>query len=145
MIRFQTLVGFGNHLKEVSLQVQNRMASSAVASPTLLRPLILQRRATRFLLSRKKSLDKWSNHASGALRLSHLHLPHSHPPALSLSLCHRLLLPPPPFPSMFRPRSPHFRHSLSLMTTTPQAASDSAQSSPTKTVITPSMFLICRW
>ncbi|KAB1223654.1 Acylphosphatase [Morella rubra] len=109
----------------------------ASAIPQPLRPLFRQHRTSRSSISRNPP-DKWTctkhdNNASSPPRLAHLHPPHYHPAHPLLSLCPRLLLPCLHLHSLRRPRSPPFRHSLPLMTSSHAAATDSTQPS-SKTV-----------
>ena len=74
------------------------------------------------------------------LDLPFLHHPHYNPVHLPLSLCHRFILPLP-IRFLRLPRSPPFRHSLTLMATPHAASPDSSQPS-TKTVCThPALYL----
>ncbi|KAL6277653.1 hypothetical protein ACE6H2_021254 [Prunus campanulata] len=116
------------------------MASAAISVRPLISAQHKANAATRFLTSRSSthppsSPYKWtqndtaSNAASPALRLvPHLHNPRHHLLYPPLSICRLLLLPRPPLSPLLRPRPPLLRHYLPLMTS-PQAASDSAQSS----------------
>ncbi|XP_062117308.1 uncharacterized protein LOC133831136 [Humulus lupulus] len=114
------------------------MASPPFPSPKLRPLLIHQNRRTRFLIPTtwKNHLLKWckNNDDSPAFGLTLLHNPHSHSPNHSLSIRHHPLLSCPPLSPLFRPYPPTFRHSLSSMTTPPQATPDSTQSTSTKTV-----------
>ncbi|KAG6639837.1 acylphosphatase-like isoform X1 [Carya illinoinensis] len=73
------------------------------------------------------------NNASCTPRFAHFHHPHYHPAYPPISLCPTLLLPRPSLYSLLRPRSPHFRPSLPLMTT-PQAATEDSTQPSTRTV-----------
>ncbi|XP_004304458.1 PREDICTED: uncharacterized protein LOC101296128 [Fragaria vesca subsp. vesca] len=101
-----------------------------MASAIPLRPLTCQH-GIKFLASRNKC-TQISNASSPIRFITHFTGPHHHRLHLPLSLCSLLLLPRPALSPLLRTRSPHFRPSLTLMTTT-QAASESPQSS-TKTV-----------
>ncbi|KAE8099649.1 hypothetical protein FH972_017614 [Carpinus fangiana] len=109
----------------------------ALAIPKPLRPLFRQHRTTRFLTCRNPAdtctTQKNNNGTSSPARVAHLHLPRHHLAHPLLSLCPRLLLPCPPLHFLLQPRSPPFRHSLPVMTTSKAAGQDSTQPS-TKTV-----------
>ncbi|XP_041026511.1 acylphosphatase-like [Juglans microcarpa x Juglans regia] len=74
-----------------------------------------------------------NNNAYCTPRFAHFHHPHYHPAYPLLSLCLTVLLPRPPLYSLLRPHSPHFRHSLPLMTN-PQAATEDSTQPSTRTV-----------
>lgn len=127
------------HWSESKVNIQaDRMASAVqVQQPQLLRPLLRDHRSTSKSLVFRNPRRKWTtqmnNDACCTPRFAHFHHPHNHPAYRPLSLCPSLLLPRPRLYSLLQPRSPHFRHSLHLMTTPQAAVEDSTQPS-TRTV-----------